>query len=241
MVTTCLSCLTAGGPDTEHGACTVLPPKTNRENLRGAERREEMPAHNISYQPPRILLAGIHLGWEMRMPPGRMLSQTRYGQQARWLARDNPETNSITIKPETVSHAPDQFSWVPSPHWSPPRRPFLVKSFALSVRVSPQTIHFWVLDKSPLLGPGRGTPSCNKSNAHCLIPLPTTNCYEAHRQGIQAKSRWLMVEMESPFTQPLISFLFTCRKNACPGPLKSLVPSFSTLAFIVYHLGWDAE
>ena len=29
------------------------------------------------------------------------------------------------------------------------------------VRVSPRTIHFWVLDKSPLSGAGRGPPSCN--------------------------------------------------------------------------------
>ena len=28
--------------------------------------------------------------------------------------------------------------------------------------MSPRTIHFWVLDKSPVSGPGRGPPSCNK-------------------------------------------------------------------------------
>ena len=32
------------------------------------------------------------------------------------------------------------------------RRPFPIKSLALSACVSPQIIHFWVLDKSPLLG-----------------------------------------------------------------------------------------
>ena len=37
-------------------------------------------------------------------------------------------------------------AWVPLPS----------KSLALSVRVSPRTIHFQVLDQSPLLGPGRG-------------------------------------------------------------------------------------
>ena len=36
--------------------------KTNQENLREAKRREETPAHNMSCQPLRILLAGIHLG-----------------------------------------------------------------------------------------------------------------------------------------------------------------------------------
>ena len=40
--------------------------------------------------------------------------------------------------------------------------PFPIKSFALSAHLFPHTIHFRVLDKSPLSGPGRGPPSCNK-------------------------------------------------------------------------------
>ena len=38
----------------------------------------------------------------------------------------------------------------------------LHKSLALSAHASPQTIHFQVLDQSPVSGPGRGPPSCNK-------------------------------------------------------------------------------
>ena len=30
--------------------------------------------------------------------------------------------------------------------------------------MSPRTIHFWVLDKNPVSGPGRGPPSCNTTN-----------------------------------------------------------------------------
>ena len=56
----------------------------------------------MSYQPPRILLAGIHLGLEMYATPGRTLSQN-----------DWPETtwkiNPITIKPETGSRVAEQF------------------------------------------------------------------------------------------------------------------------------------
>ena len=40
--------------------------------------------------------------------------------------------------------------------------PFPIKSLALSAHVSPRTIHFRVLDKSPVSGPGRGPSSCNK-------------------------------------------------------------------------------
>ena len=43
----------------------------------------------------------------------------------------------------------------------PPGCPFPIKSLALSAHVSPQSMHFWVFDKNPLLGPGRGPPSCN--------------------------------------------------------------------------------
>ena len=56
------------------------------------------------------------------------------------------------------------FSWAPSPYCSPPGCPFPVKSLALSALVSPRIIHFRVLDKSPVSGPGRGPPSCNNSS-----------------------------------------------------------------------------
>ena len=112
-----------------------------------------MPVH-ISYQPPRILLAGSHLGWEFALT-------TSKDPESEWLARDNLETNPITIRPETSSHAAEQFSWVPLPCCSSPGRPFPKKFFALSAHVSPWTIHFHVLDKIPLSGPGRGPPSCN--------------------------------------------------------------------------------
>ena len=78
------------------------------------------------------------------------------------MVKDHPETNPITIKPDIVSHTAEQFSWVPLPYCSPPGCPFPIKSLALSAHVSPQTIHFRVLDKSPVSGPGRGPPSCNK-------------------------------------------------------------------------------
>ena len=81
--------------------------------------------------------------------------------ESEWLAKDNPKTSPIPIKPKTASHMAEQFSWVPLPYCSLPGCPFPIKSLTLSAHVSPQTIHFWVLDKSPISGPGRGPPSCN--------------------------------------------------------------------------------
>ena len=103
---------------------------------------------------PRIPLASIHLGWVMHVPPGKT--------EFEWLAKDHPETNPITIKPETAGHAAEQFSWVPLSYCSLPGCPFPVKFLALSAHMSPWTIQFQRLDKSLIPGPGRDPPSCNK-------------------------------------------------------------------------------
>ena len=73
----------------------------------------------------------------------------------------------------------EQFSWVPLPSCSPPGRPFPVKSLALSAHGSPQTIHFRVLDKSPLALAG-ASPSCNNALAHgsqTSASTPGSSCY----------------------------------------------------------------
>ena len=48
------------------------------------------------------------------------------------------------------------------PYCSPPWCPFPIKSLALSAHGSPRTIHFRVLDKSPISGLGRSPSSCNR-------------------------------------------------------------------------------
>ena len=83
----------------------------------------------MSYQPPRIHLSGIHLG------------ATRKDPESERLARDNPETNPITIKPEAVSHIVERSSWLPLPSCSLLRRPFPIKSlFYRPVRAHSQAL-----------------------------------------------------------------------------------------------------
>ena len=55
------------------------------------------------------------------------------------------------------------------PACASPSCPFPIKSLALSAYASPQTIHFRVLDKSAVSGPGRGPPSCNKVIGPCAM------------------------------------------------------------------------
>ena len=91
---------------------------------------------------------------------------TRKDSELKWLAKDNPETNPITIRPETVSHVAEQFSWVPLPYCSPPGFPNKISCFVsscfsldnsfLSVRQKPSFVPWkW----SPFLP----SPSCNST------------------------------------------------------------------------------
>ena len=101
--------------------------------------------------PPRMLLAGLHLGWATRWPPGRTLSRdegseiTRKripsapGLRAPW-GGNSPGSSCLAL---LLSARP------PSP----------VEPLALSACASPWTIRFWVLDRSSLSGPGRGSVS----------------------------------------------------------------------------------
>ena len=80
-----------------------------------------------------------------------------------WTGQRQPETYSITVKPDTVSHVAEEFSWVPFTLPLSDQVSFPMEPLVLSVCVSPLTIHFRVLNKSPFFGPGRGRPSCSRS------------------------------------------------------------------------------
>ena len=140
-----MSCFITGGPGKEHR--TNKPPPTGRVQ----DRSKGDTTFPTTSQNPSLQ----HTSWLNKA------YTTRKDSESEWLAKDNPETNPITIKRETVSSVAELFSWVSLPYCSPLGCPFPIKSLALSAHVSPQTIHFQVLDKSPVLGPGRGPPSCN--------------------------------------------------------------------------------
>ena len=140
-----MNCFTTGGPGKEQG--TNKPPPTRRI--------QEMSKGNTTCPTTSQNPSLWHPSWLNKA------CTTRKDFESEWLAKDNLETNPITIKPETESHVTELFSWVPLPYCSPPGCPLPKKSLALPAHVSPRTIHFWVLDKSPVLGPGSSPPSCN--------------------------------------------------------------------------------
>ena len=162
-----MSCFTTGGPGKEPR--TNKPPPTGRIWKRS---KGDASAYVLqtSQNPPRWNPSWLSDACATRKDPS----------QNDWPETD-PETNPITIKPETASHVAEQSSWDPLPCCSLPRRPFSIKSFALSARVSPQTIHFQVLDKSRLSGPGRGSPFLqhNHSSSHSCVSLYPSESYDS--------------------------------------------------------------
>ena len=130
-----MSCFTTGGLGNENG--------TNKPSTGRVQERSKGDATCLTTsQNP----SHWHPSWLNKA------CTTRKDSELEWLAKDNPETNPITIKPEMAT-------W----RSSSPGFPYPIKSLALSPHVSPQTIHFPVLDKSPLLSPGRCPSSCNTS------------------------------------------------------------------------------
>ena len=97
IVTICMSCFVTGDPEKEYGISKPPPTGRVRERL-----KEDTACPSTSQNPSRW-----HPSW---------LSDTcatRKNSELEWLAKDHPETNPITIKPETTSHEAEQFSWVP--------------------------------------------------------------------------------------------------------------------------------
>ena len=145
IVIICLSYFMTGGPIKENGANKPPPIRRVQERSKG-----DTTCPTTSQNPPHWNPFWLNNACTTRKDP-----------ESEWLARDNPETNPITKKPETAIHMAEQFSRFPLPSCPLPGHPFLIKSLALPAHVSPQTIHFQVLDKSLLwaLGP----PFCNNS------------------------------------------------------------------------------
>ena len=149
------------GPGKEHG--TNKPPPTRRVQKRSkGDTTCPITSQNPSLWNPSWL---------------NKVCTTRKDSESEWLAKDNPETNPITIKPKTSSHMAELFSWVPLPYCSTLWCPFPIKSLALSAHVSPWTIHFWVLDKSPVSAlEGVHLPQFSSVAESCLTLCDPVNC-----------------------------------------------------------------
>ena len=88
------------GPGKEHG--TNKPPPTRRV----LERSKQDTMCPTTSQNPSLW----HPSWLNKV------CATRKDSESEWLAKDNPETNPITIKPEAASYEKELFFWIPLPY-----------------------------------------------------------------------------------------------------------------------------
>ena len=135
-----MSCFTTGDPDKEYG--TNKPPPTGRVQERS---KSDTTCPTASQNPPLWQPSWLNKA-----------CTTRKDSESEWLAKDNWETNPITIKPETESHVTEQLSWVPLPYCSPSWYPFPIKSLALSAHVSLEN-SFPSVRQEPTFGPWKGS------------------------------------------------------------------------------------
>ena len=97
-----MSCFTTGGPGKEQGT-NKLPPTGRAQERSKGDTKCLTTSQNPSLWHPSWL---------------NKACTTRKDSESEWLAKDNLETNPITIKPETESHMAELFSWVPLPYCS---------------------------------------------------------------------------------------------------------------------------
>ena len=150
----------------------------------------------------------------MRVLPGKTESE--------WPAKDHLETNPITIKPRTASHVAEQFSWVPWPYCSPPGCPFPIKSLALSVCESPQTIY----RQESTLRPWKG-PHFLKQYSICLSPSDLFHLVLLQRRtnsdSMLEPFLWLAFHRCCYY-----NYIMACLKGPCPSMVTIKVPLFSS-------------
>ena len=207
--------------DKEHDAAKW---KTNQENWGGIKRREDILAHSMSRKTnPEEFERGQKEAyvlptsqkpscwtpsWLRDEHTTRKDPESPNMGQARGLARDNPDTNHIVIKPEIASYMSEQFSQAPLPCCFLPRRPFPIESFDLSVLVSSDN-SFPSVRQEPTLGPCKGVPFLQRicigfRHNSITVSLQLSNNVRYKEFIIQWKC-WLfcMVLEHTPFLLPL--------------------------------------
>ena len=187
--------------------------------------------------PPRISLAGSVVA-ERHTPHRegpwvRMIGQRRPGDEShRHKTRDcEPRGRAVLLGSLTLALSA--------------RRPFPIRPLALPARVSPWTLHFWVLDRSPLSSPGSSPHTCSRSAKRTIdwfsfIPslshywfagMAITKCHRrlSSRRLLSPWTRspmWVLVRLVSPEASLLgLQTPSSPRSSHGRPPARACVPS----------------
>ena len=96
------------------------------------------------------------------------------------LARDKPEMNPMTIKPESASHVTEWFSPFPSPSCPPPRQPFPMKPLAWTALLSSDN-SLPSVRQELTLKPWKGTPFLHQKQYPGEKSFQTLSCREGNQ------------------------------------------------------------
>ena len=181
-----MSDLTTGDSYKEHGN-DQLPP-TGRIQEGPKERRRHQPIISPVNVPEILVLESILAKRCRHHQEGPESDQT--WARARWLARDNPESSPHYLKTRGCEPRGRAVLLGSLTLLLSAQTPLPNKGSHFVESVSPWTIYFWMLDKSPLPGPGRGHPFDNNS----IITKPSARimdlCWE--EAGLAWRgSRWV--------------------------------------------------
>ena len=151
-----------------------------------------------------------------------------------WLARDKPEINPMTIKPETVSHVAERFSPFPSPSCPPPRHPFPIKPLAWIALLSSDN-SLPSVRQELTLKPWKGSPFLHQKQYPGENILKTLSC----REGNQRR-QWQPAPVPWPGESHGQKSLVGCS----PGVAKSQtrphwVTSLSLFTFMHWRRTWQ--
>ena len=117
----------------------------------------------FNHLPESFLLASI------------LAEQGMHHQEGLWIrmiGQRQLETNPITIKPQTASHAAELFSWTPLPDCTLPGCPFPIKSLALSACVSSDN-SFLGVRQEPSFGSWKRSPFLQQDRHNFCVILPS--------------------------------------------------------------------
>ena len=87
---------------------------------------------------------------------------------------------------------------------------------ALSAHVSSRIIHFRVLDKSPVLGPGRGPPSCNSFKRQTY-----------RKPTVDSEDKWELLQFSQQCSEAAGGCLVTQSCLTLRDPMDCSTPDFS--------------
>ena len=138
-----MSCFTTGGPNGEHGINKPSPTGSIQERSKGdttCPTTSQNPSH-------------WHPSWLSNVCATRKDSES----ESEWLAKDNPETNCINIKPETVNQRQSSspgFPYLLLSAWAP--FPNKISCFVSTCISSDNS--FPSVRQEPNFGPWKGSP-----------------------------------------------------------------------------------